>query len=564
VASRARLLLEDEHTYQFAHDLIREVVEADIGAARRLVLHRRIAEALEAAPGERAVEALAYHYGRAGVLEKAALYLEQAGDRAWAQHAATAAERSYREVVERWDHLGHPHESARVREKVGLVLLTTAQLGAALQVLETAAATYRAAHDDEGLARVTARIGRLHEDRGTPAEGVQRLQPLVERLEARGPSPGLVTLYARLADLLWACGQYRAQLAAAQRALDLARRVGDDYSLAEALWEQGLARLTAGHLAEARRALEEAVPRAEAVGALDSQLEPLLLLSVIFLRSGAVERSRRTCTHALALAEHCGFAAYVATATARLAILAFVLGEWAQARRYGDAALAVSRALGPSWVSPRPLTALGLLCLGEGRQDAARTYLEDSVAVAARVGQQPAEPYAPSLLAECDLLAGQPVRARRRLEPLVDAARQSGVDVALLLTPLAWAHLDLGDVAAAAALLGEVTATARAQNDSLVLVDALRVQAMVATRQGQGEAAAALVEEGLALARGMPYPYAEGRLLHVSGALHSAQREPARARERLEGAVAIFRRLGASKDMERARQALAALSAIST
>jgi tetratricopeptide (TPR) repeat protein len=209
------------------------------------------------------------------------------------------------------------------------------------------------------------------------------------------------------------------------------------------------------------------------------------------------------------------------------------------------------------------LTALGLLRFGEGRWEEARTYLEDSVAVAARVGQQPAEPYAPSLLAECDLLAGQPAQARRRLEPLVDAARQTGVDSTLFLSPLAWAHLDMGDVAGAAALLGEVTVTARAQNDRLVLVDALRIQAMVAGRQGQWEAAVASLDEGLTLARSMPYPYAEGRLLLVYSELHIEQREPARACERLEGALAIFRRLGACKDIELARQALAALSAIS-
>jgi transcriptional regulator with XRE-family HTH domain/tetratricopeptide (TPR) repeat protein len=347
-AQRARLLEpEGADTYRFVHDVIHEVVATDLGAAHRALLHRRIAEVLESQGGA-AVELLGYHYDRAGASEKAALYLEQAGDRAWAQHATVAAEGYYRDAVERRDRLGKTHESARVREKLGLVLLTTAHHDAALQALEEAAATYRTAHDDESLGRVTARIGRVHESRGTPAEGVQRVQPLVERLEACGPSPGLVTLYARLADLLWACGRYRAQRAAAQRAIDLARQVGDDHSLAEALWEHGIAQLTAGHLAEARSALEEAVPRAEAVGALDSHIEPLLLLSVIFLRYGAVEHSRLTCTRALSLAERSCFSEYVTAATARLAIISFVLGDWAQACRYGEEALALSRSLGPS------------------------------------------------------------------------------------------------------------------------------------------------------------------------------------------------------------------------
>jgi predicted ATPase len=94
-------LLEEEgaEAYHFLHDVTREVIEAELGAARRLVLHRRIAEALEAQPGEPPVELLAYHYERSGVHE-------QAGDHAAAQHAHAGAEGYYRELVERLHGLG--------------------------------------------------------------------------------------------------------------------------------------------------------------------------------------------------------------------------------------------------------------------------------------------------------------------------------------------------------------------------------------------------------------------------------------------------------------------------
>src|SRR5207244_4054867 len=67
-ACRAHLL-EDAGVdgYHFAHDVIPEVVEADLGSARRTVLHRRIAEALEAAPDGPPADVLAYHYVRGGV-----------------------------------------------------------------------------------------------------------------------------------------------------------------------------------------------------------------------------------------------------------------------------------------------------------------------------------------------------------------------------------------------------------------------------------------------------------------------------------------------------------------
>jgi hypothetical protein len=57
----------------------------------------------------------------------------------------------------------------------------------------------------------------------------------------------------------------------------------------------------------------------------------------------------------------------------------------------------------------------------------------------------------------------------------------------------------------------------------------------------------------------MSYPHVEGRLLHVYGLLHVAKGEPGPAQERLEAALAIFRRLGSRKDAEQVEQALADL-----
>jgi len=76
-ACHARLLVEiGDDAYQFAHDVIREVVEADLGAARRAMLHRRAAEALERASDDPPAEAVAYHYARTREHAKAGYWLE--------------------------------------------------------------------------------------------------------------------------------------------------------------------------------------------------------------------------------------------------------------------------------------------------------------------------------------------------------------------------------------------------------------------------------------------------------------------------------------------------------
>jgi uncharacterized protein HemY len=106
----------------------------------------------------------------------------------------------------------------------------------------------------------------------------------------------------------------------------------------------------------------------------------------------------------------------------------------------------------------------------------------------------------------------------------------------------------------------EAVAYARAKSDRLNLVEALRVQALVALRQDHWAEAECTLDEALSLARSMGYPWGEARVLAVCGDLHAGKGDPAAARARLEDALTIFRRLGACKDVERVGQAIVALS----
>jgi hypothetical protein len=128
--------------------------------------------------------------------------------------------------------------------------------------------------------------------------------------------------------------------------------------------------------------------------------------------------------------------------------------------------------------------------------------------------------------------------------------------VTQLLPTLAWAHLELDDAARAYVVARQAVRRARAGTWRLTLVDGLRVQAMVAIRQGWWDEAGQALEEGVALAQKVPYPYAEARLLQVCGELHAQKGEPGPARERLEAALTIFRRLGATKDGEQTERLL--------
>jgi transcriptional regulator with XRE-family HTH domain/tetratricopeptide (TPR) repeat protein len=559
-ACRARLLLEEgDAAYVFAHDLIREVVEADTGTARRVVLHRKVAEALERTRGV-SPEVLAYHYAGGGDADKAVSYLEQAADHAWTQHAYAAAVDHYREVPARLEQLGRMQDARRVREKLGEVLNRTGHYEAAQEVLEPAGEGYRAAGDWEGLGRIAVGIAEAYARRGAVHEGIARLQPLLEELECIGAPALLAALYLWWGGFLSTACRYSEALAALERAVELARARDDGRTLVRAAATRADILQRMGQLEGALRAYHEVLPLAEALGDQESLLPAHRDLAHIHALQGAFGVGRRHGDRALALAERLENPPNRAFTLALRGWIVTLAGDWRNAQADLDLALALSRQLDRSWYSPYVLTFRARLSLAEGDWAIAAAALEEAGALAEGSGDLQALRWAAGTLAEIEILEGRPAAARARLLPLLDRPGLQECDVTMLLPVLAWAQLELDQVDDAAATVKWALGRARPEGMRLVLVEALRVQVLVALRRGHWEAATHGLEEGLALARDMPYPYAEARLLRLDAEVRARLEEPAAARERLEAAGAGFARLGARRDAAQLDQALAGLS----
>jgi hypothetical protein len=242
-------------------------------------------------------------------------------------------------------------------------------------------------------------------------------------------------------------------------------------------------------------------------------------------------------------------------------MVAFYMGDWIQARRFFERTRAISHQIGTSYPdgdSPVRLP-FARLALAEGEWDLATHAVKEALGEAQESGEVAEQQEAHELLAELDLRQGRAREARERLALLRDHPGMEERRVTPLLVLLAWAHLELGEIEGAQEVIATAMRRLRADDDRLGLVDALRVQAMVLARCGLAVEAVASLEEGLALAGAMPYPYAEARLLHVYGQMHAQKQEPAQARERLEAALAIFRRLGARRDAEHVEHELRGL-----
>jgi predicted ATPase/DNA-binding XRE family transcriptional regulator len=542
---RARLLVETgDDAYQFSHDLIREVLLADLGTARRALLHRRVAEALEQGTDASPLETLAFHYAQSGETDKVIPYLERAGDAAQARYAHAEAAEAYREVVSRLEAAGRAMEAARVREKLAEGLTLLARYDEALEALEAAAACYARAGDRESEVRTLAQCGQIHRWRGTPQEGLQQLLPLAETLPLAAPSPAVASLYVALTHLYLGAGHYQRQLAMADAAVTVAQALGDDHLRSVAQGRRASALLALGRVAEAHQVLsEEVIPLAEATG--DGQtwrLNYSNLVRVAICR-GEFVQARNYVERALLHAEQPGDREGLAFLAPQRGLLAFLLGDWKRARADFERAAGLAPR---GAVAIYPHGSLGLLSLCEGDEGAASAQFTVALAVAERHHDLWALRWLQGSLAERDLLAGQPEHARGRLVPLLDLTtfEVSGLDARQLLPLLAWVYIEQRELRQAEQLLTPLVAETRAAQLRQVLCDALRVQGLLATRQGRWHEAEKALEEALHLARSFPYPYGEAKILMWSGYLMQQRHSWEQAQQQFAAALALLERLG--------------------
>jgi len=326
-------------------------------------------------------------------------------------------------------------------------------------------------------------------------------------------------------------------LSASERAEEFARAIENDRLLASAMERRGTALSLLRRINEARAVLEEAIPLLERVGDLERLRLALSNLGNAHRLAGELQEARHFNERALEMSRRVGNPARIAFTLINLGQILLTLGEWEEAlehlsRARDDLAALPSASLTDAYV---PLIR-GQVFLAMGRWEEAETALYRALALAEGSGDRQALEHIHPALAELEVLRGEPERAITRLEPL--AGREGGQRVSIEAT-LAWALLEVGDVTRAELLIGETVARGREQAQALALVDALRVQGKVLGRQGRKQEATQILEEGLALARSLPYPYTEARILEELG--------------RPDEALVIVERLGAMKDIERMR-----------
>jgi tetratricopeptide (TPR) repeat protein len=233
----------------------------------------------------------------------------------------------------------------------------------------------------------------------------------------------------------------------------------------------------------------------------------------------------------------------------------YLAGDWSEARDWYRRAIRLAREVRAARYLSYALLHLAELCSAEGRWQEAGSLIAEGMALAETSTAVPASRKAQRLLAEHDLLEGQPHLVPERLRPWHDLPYH---DEPRCFPPpvLAEAYLEMGRVAAADELVRRRVNRFQAHNHRRALALWLRVQGLTQARQQQRHDARAAFEEAIAIARAMPYPYAEAQTLAEWGRLLVSWGDTAAGHAHLERALAISERLGARPLAERIQRDL--------
>jgi DNA-binding SARP family transcriptional activator len=399
----AGLLAEGEGGYRFSHPLIAAAVERGVSGARRAILHRRAAAAVEQLHAGRLSEVagrLAAHHQEAGDRRQVARFAEMAGDRALA--LAAPAEAAY------FYELALSLASAPSR-RYGLALARYQQgdLDAAREEFAAAADAFAAAGDMRGAARACLERARSHlasSQNEAVVAWVQRGRAYL----AHDPDPAAQALAAYLlgAELRAVGADLGAAVAQLEEAAQLAAHEAAGALIPGILLELGNARAQQGDLvgaiAEYRALVTAARARGDAVGEAIGHNN----IAYHALLAGDIATAHAEVAAGLEMAEQQGLPVALQWLLSTRGEIALAEGDWSGAEEWLRRAAREAERFGNTAHAIGIRAKLALAARDRGEGDAALRELEAARAEAAQLADPFLQTQLDLALAESYLLRG--------------------------------------------------------------------------------------------------------------------------------------------------------------
>jgi DNA-binding CsgD family transcriptional regulator/tetratricopeptide (TPR) repeat protein len=229
----------------FRHELARQAILEAIGPPRRLDLNARVLTALRADPSPDPTR-LAHHAEEAGDAEAVLAFAPAAAERAIALSAHREAAAQYARALrfaDRWP----AERRGGLLDARSLECYLTDQMAEAIEAGEAALAIWRQVGDQRREGDRLRWLSRMYWFSGRSGEADQAARAALEILESLPPGPELAMACSHFAALRLAAWDSEGAIAWGERAIALAESLGETETLAHALNNVGMGRLTDGN-----------------------------------------------------------------------------------------------------------------------------------------------------------------------------------------------------------------------------------------------------------------------------------------------------------------------------
>ncbi|WP_089720745.1 AAA family ATPase [Candidatus Entotheonella palauensis] len=368
--------------YEFCHGLFQYVAYQRIGVARRMRLHQRIGERVEAAYGARVAEIaaeLAMHYRRGQEPSRAVRYLRLAAENASRRYANREAVDFLSHALQLVDQLAEAEYATpytAILEQRGMVYRMMGQMQAAAEDFTALAAyAHRHAHTEAAIDALFYRAGVLSWlDRdqclATVAEAValsETLQDETVRIYSRS--------WAGYWHLLWR-GWQDADAQACADAVATARQAGDRALLGPHIGRYAYFRSLQSAYPEACEAAEEGIHLAREAGDASEFLLCHFFLAWSLLHWGQWGEMQRVLRDGLTMAEHNGHHRWAMLLRLEEAWLYEQLGDWHKSYALAQQVLAEANEAQLGYGQLAGTVLLGRAALGLGQYQQALQYFD--------------------------------------------------------------------------------------------------------------------------------------------------------------------------------------------
>ena len=514
---RRRLLREEQEGgfYDFSHDKVREVVYRDIGVARRVLLHRVVAELLEQHPAGQTHERnahLAEHYERGKVWPKAIHYLGQAADHSQKLFAMGESLQWLDRAVALLQ--AHPDAATQAQqmalyEQRGVARAQAGQTEGAVADFKRVVQAARALDQHEHARDVLIQLGMAYRRADAYEPAVACLDEALTASRATGDERHVADTLYHLGTVAWSNGRNDLAISHHQQAVEICTRLGlVDLVAVQAFHGRGEAHLANAEPAAAIAAFSRSLLLARAIEDKSYEAENLMMIG-------------------WSCAGHVG------------------LADYTRALSHFDAALAIARAADLQWHLGPSLIGRAYVLLSLGRYRNAQADLDEALPRLEILGLVRYQMMAHDALGCLMLELDRPKTASQHFETGLSLARDAGIKYWLprLQANLAIAQLRSG-VPFDRGFLQQAQRDAQQKNEAWLTLRCMEALAESALVSGDGQQCIEHVDQLMALARAGDMREQMGRACRLRGLARLATGDDESAVSDLTQAVKIAQQIG--------------------